>query len=234
MDGSRFDEMTSRLSVAATRRRALGVVAGLLGGAVVAGEAAAGPASVPRQVCRPAGIGCTRDTQCCAGMCETGRLLPRTRRNRCACPEGLVGCGSQCVDTQTDVANCGACGAACASGESCLGGDCVSPIDCETYDGSRLDTAHICLQSTDEGGDVLAIGGSCSGYQPRDGEACVSNADCTAVLSTYPPQVVGICNTGYRPCTNPGPSCTDFVPYVGYQFCTYFYRPGSECVPPPQ
>ncbi len=54
---------------------------------------------------------CTTDAECPSGdVCTNGACVPETT---CA----LTTCGTQCVDTQTDAANCGACGVACASGE---------------------------------------------------------------------------------------------------------------------
>ncbi len=41
------------------------------------------------------------------------------------CPTGLIACGDSCVDIGSDSVNCGACGNACAGGESCAGGVCV-------------------------------------------------------------------------------------------------------------
>ncbi len=41
-----------------------------------------------------------------------------------ACPAGLTRCGTSCVNIATDVANCGACGRACASGDACGTGLC--------------------------------------------------------------------------------------------------------------
>lgn len=40
-----------------------------------------------------------------------------------ACP--VLRCGTECVDTGTDPANCGACGEACPSGEACEAGQCA-------------------------------------------------------------------------------------------------------------
>ncbi|MBI4702589.1 MAG: SBBP repeat-containing protein [Deltaproteobacteria bacterium] len=40
------------------------------------------------------------------------------------CVGGTTKCGNKCVDTQTDAANCGACGVACAPGEICSAGKC--------------------------------------------------------------------------------------------------------------
>src|SRR5437868_5134440 len=37
----------------------------------------------------------------------------------------LTNCGGMCVDTQTDAANCGMCGKACAMGEMCAAGSCA-------------------------------------------------------------------------------------------------------------
>jgi hypothetical protein len=37
---------------------------------------------------------------------------------------GETACMGVCTDTDTDVANCGMCGVACASGETCSAGVC--------------------------------------------------------------------------------------------------------------
>jgi hypothetical protein len=46
-----------------------------------------------------------------------------------ACPPPGLACGDACVDPLADLANCGACGAACDAGSACQAGACV-PIDC--------------------------------------------------------------------------------------------------------
>ena len=40
------------------------------------------------------------------------------------CGGSLTKCGNSCVDTQTDLANCGTCGNACAPGAKCVTGTC--------------------------------------------------------------------------------------------------------------
>ena len=49
----------------------------------------------------------------------------RRRRNRRRCPGGKTRCGGTCVDTQTDLQNCGACFKDCDDDEVCRNGDCV-------------------------------------------------------------------------------------------------------------
>jgi hypothetical protein len=43
------------------------------------------------------------------------------------CPGGQTLCSGMCSDPQTDVANCGMCGRACAMGQGCAAGVCVDP-----------------------------------------------------------------------------------------------------------
>lgn len=42
------------------------------------------------------------------------------------CPSGQTLCSGVCKNLQTDLANCGACGNACASNQSCTNGTCVN------------------------------------------------------------------------------------------------------------
>ena len=43
----------------------------------------------------------------------------------CVCPGGLTACATGCVNLQADNSNCGACGTACATGQTCNGGKCI-------------------------------------------------------------------------------------------------------------
>lgn len=77
------------------------------------------PAKADREECDDDGNACTLDI-CLGGVC-THQPFP----DGAVCPGGAC-CRGQCLNTQTDEANCGGCGAACASGERCCGGKCVN------------------------------------------------------------------------------------------------------------
>jgi len=51
--------------------------------------------------------------------------LERCVTAACECAEGLIDCGTGCIDTQVDPENCGACAAPCAPQATCLGGSCA-------------------------------------------------------------------------------------------------------------
>ncbi len=53
------------------------------------------------------------------GMCQSGGV--------CACTGGQTSCGGTCRTLMTDAQHCGACGRACAPGQTCAGGVCVCP-----------------------------------------------------------------------------------------------------------
>ena len=44
----------------------------------------------------------------------------------CTCPAGQQLCGASCVDTQSDLDNCGSCGNQCPAGSSCVAGACTA------------------------------------------------------------------------------------------------------------
>ena len=87
------------------------------------------------------------------------------------CPKAFKTCGEICVDTATDVANCGACGTACAAGQVCSAGTCATT--CQT--------------------GLNACGGSCRDLQTDAancgacGTACGPGQYCTAGVCGCPP-----------------------------------------------
>ncbi len=102
------------------------------------------------------------------------------------CSSGGTSCSGACVDTQSDVSNCGTCGNACSSGESCNAGECG--VSC-TNGGS------ICGAScTDLDVDPANCGGC--GTSCAAGQVCSKGA-CAVT-----------CATGYAVCGGSGDAGT--------------------------
>ena len=160
MDGKRFDDLTRLFGLGTTRRR---VVAAALGLAAIAVDG--GVASARRSTCRRFGTSCTRGAQCCSGNCNTSRQSPRHLRNRCACAVGEARCNGACVDTISNVVNCGACDVECATERICASGFCVCGGTTTSCNGACIDT------DTDED-NCGACGETCA----VNGEICVSGA----------------------------------------------------------
>jgi alpha-tubulin suppressor-like RCC1 family protein len=109
------------------------------------------------------------------------------------CATGQELCGEVCVDTATDVANCGSCGNACAEPTNgtaaCADGKCVVAscttgfADCNASfdDGCEVDTQA-------DGQNCGACGNAC--LTPMDGMAACTMGSCT----------LASCNTGFADC----------------------------------
>lgn len=54
------------------------------------------------------------------------RAGKRKRKKRRCCTGGKQACQGACRDLRTDNANCGGCGTACAPGDTCFGGLCLT------------------------------------------------------------------------------------------------------------
>ncbi len=91
---------------------------------------------------------------------DSNTISPSKCENVCT---GTV-CGASCTDTNSDSANCGACGKACAKGESCNNGKCSAACQGTICGDSCVD-----LQSN------AANCGAC-GKACKTGETCVDGA----------------------------------------------------------
>lgn len=180
MDGAAFDRIATSVAKIATRR--LVVAAALaLAGMAVAGD---GAGASRRPTCRAANAGCTRNGQCCSGICELGRGVHRHRRNRCRCVAdcagktcGNDGCGGVCGECSAfESCEAGSCIDPCAScgvEEICMSGECVNP--CSNGGGGCWVCADFDIATAGENcPPATQFGGAC-----KDDEACYAqNALC--------------------------------------------------------
>jgi hypothetical protein len=184
MEEQRFDELTRALARPTSRRQMLKV----LGAAIFGGWAAARAAPrvlATSGTCATEGKSCAAE-HCCQGLtclqygsnatlkaCCTNNLvcgskccpaLASCSGGHCVCPAGLTACPNpapfgMCVNTQTDVNNCGSCGTVCGTGIFCCGGVCTT---CPAG-GFCLGTTCVCPPQT------LSCNGQClCGCGPTD------------------------------------------------------------------
>jgi hypothetical protein len=85
-----------------------------------------GAAASPAGLAHAVGGGCPGDRVKCGGKCCPQNA--RCRRGKCKCKAGYEKCGRKCVDTDSSVKHCGACGNKCADGQVCADGECVTQI----------------------------------------------------------------------------------------------------------
>jgi hypothetical protein len=70
--------------------------------------------------CDDDGNACTLNI-CLGGVCSSQAFVDGAE-----CPDGVC-CGGECVDTQSDEANCGSCDVVCSAGQVCCDGGCIDP-----------------------------------------------------------------------------------------------------------
>ncbi len=147
------------------------------------------------------------------------------------CAGTLRECGTACVDTLADPANCGSCGRACGQGQVCNSGACqVLPDDCTTGAGCGAGyfcdpVSKRCAPGCRLPGDC-PIGATCSAGvcgcpagQHACGQLCVSNSaitSCGTSCSACPSTANGTTTCDGSSC---GVACAS-----GYQ------RSGNACV----
>jgi hypothetical protein len=187
-----------------SRRKALR----MLGAAMVGGMLASIPGVALAAPCRRPRIRCAG--QCCAAGVTT--CQGTGRNSTCgSCPTGQVVCGGQCVDTSTDLANCGGCGNACAEGKTCQGGACVCPTGTTVCGNTCCAEGQLCEGPGDcpQGNacqTATCVGGVCAPLNPDpDCILCDAAGNCPSGQS---------CRNGICEC-NLGGICPSGSPKAG-------------------
>lgn len=88
-----------------------------------------------------------------------------------ACAQGLTSCGSLCVDTKSDISNCGACGRTCSANQKCSGGTCVIQCGGQTCASGDWCCQGACRKSVD-GGSCPYQGSAQEYYCPELTKPC--------------------------------------------------------------
>jgi hypothetical protein len=146
--------------------------------ACASGESCAASACYPHAcgmtTCDPGAV-CVSNA--CVDKSCVGVICPAPQScgaGTCVCAAPALTCGGACVDPQTDVANCGACGKACDASELCAKGACY-PKDCA---GQVCGPSQVCDQNR-------CVDRACAGVICPGAETCANGTcGCNGASST--------------------------------------------------
>jgi hypothetical protein len=142
----------------------------------------------------------------------------------CSCPSGWQFCNGMCSDGLSDVANCGMCGRACATGEVCDAGQCRSPDSAactDTCGGGRMCQAGMCV--CPPGQEFCA--GACTDLQTSDEHCGACEAACTGGKVCEAAECV--CSPTQTEC---GTECVDLQTSLAHcGMCDHACMPGDAC-----
>ena len=211
MEDQRFDELAKRFARPVSRRQMVkALLATAFGGMVVH----SGTATVFAQGNSDAAHWChAHFTGAAAGQCTSQAAQGQGPYYQCgpgAPPNnGLTVCGNNpataCVNTQSDVTNCGGCGQACAAGQGC----CRSVCSDLTTNQNCGTCSNTCLApNTCGGGGIPEVcgctpncagktcgdnncGGSCGTCSAANCETCNGSGTCVSMCSGSTPHCCG-------------------------------------------
>lgn len=125
--------------------------------------------------------------------CATDPASPISTTGTGECLAPRLACATGCVDPLTDAGNCGACGAACPGGTSCVNGACACPAGLSSCNG-------VCTDLTTSAANCGGCGMACQGTQTCAGGSCQCQAGYAAcpegcVDTLTSPTNCGACGT---------------------------------------
>lgn len=142
--------------------------------------------------CGGCGVRCPAGQTCQNGTCSGGSGLCQDGHEGAFCDlgtsEAKLCCGGGCVDTRTDTHNCGRCGGACLSDESCKSGRCGLSTCTGASDGRT------CLTATGTG---TCCNGACTDLSTDEvncgqcGKGCGLGNECRGARCAFPSCTAG-------------------------------------------
>jgi hypothetical protein len=110
------------------------------------------------QATGPSPVCPTNAPVCCEWDSESGTCIGGCCDNRAhCCPDGKPGAGNKCTNVLSDWENCGRCGNACPTGQTCSGGACTASCP----PGLTL-CGHACVDTTRDPVNCGACGTNCA------------------------------------------------------------------------
>jgi hypothetical protein len=111
------------------------------------------------------------------------------------CPAGLMACNNTCVNTQTDSNDCGSCGSACTSGQTCSAGVCVAQSS-----GNQCTSAANCPAPSNSCQQSTCTAGTCGTINSAVGTACTGSSQSGTCDGSG--NCVASCPLGQTTCNN--------------------------------
>jgi hypothetical protein len=139
----------------------------------------------------------------CGNVCGNGLVCSNgVCSNACASVDGGVetlcvpdGGSPYCANTQTDDANCGACGNACGNGFKCVGGACSNTCQFP-YVSCVVDGGPMCVNTQSDANNC----GSCNNACPN-GQGCLAGVCSTRIVAGFNGQLgPDYSGSGYKQC----------------------------------
>lgn len=145
-----------------------------------------------------------------------------------SCEDELEPCDGSCVDTETDAAHCGACGAACETGDACVDGACQGDPPCPP-DGcllecppNQVDCSGTCVDTAAHADHCGGCDRPCADGARCEGGACTEACECgLCAILALPGQTSGAVQGATSPADGDqsSSSCSSsFAPDVTYSF----------------
>ncbi len=136
---------------------------------------------------------------------ETPDAAPDVAPDVSRCLMGQIECAGTCIDPNTDLANCGACGNTCSGSAMCVMGTCTCAMGL-TRCGSGASAT--CVDTQSSNANCGACGNACATGQSCIAGACV--ADCAAPNTRCGTGATAVCTntqTDARNCGACGTAC---------------------------